>query len=88
MIHCTGYLKPRRQNRCDNLFRENLDLEEEGCNTRETGFASSNDVSCLVAFGRVIDTSIPISNKSDTIKPSQFTFKITVDGKFLSVDHK
>lgn len=87
MIHCTGYLKPWRHiHNYDNLFGKNMDLEYESEYVGETFPASTNDVSCLVAVGRVVDTSAFTSNLSDTAK--RFDFKFTIDGKFLIVDQE
>lgn len=89
MIQCTGYLKPWRHiHKYDNLFGKNMDLDDQSDYVEGTLSASANDVSCLVAVGRVVDTSASTSYLSNTAKSSRFDFKFTVDGKFLIVDQK
>lgn len=63
-----------------------MDLENESDYVGGTLPASANDVSCLVAVGRVVDTSAFTSNLSETAK--RFDFKFTTDGKFLIVDQE
>lgn len=74
-------------NDCDDLSGMSL---EQGDN--KDGLApdsdSANNISCLIAVGRINNTSASGSILSDIVKPPYFTSKHTIDGKFLSVDQR
>lgn len=65
---------------------------EQGDNNDGNGVGadseSANNISCLVAVGRIINNSASTSLLSDIVKPPCFTSKHTIDGKFLSVDQR
>ncbi|XP_025408228.1 protein cycle isoform X3 [Sipha flava] len=90
VIQCTGYLKPWTQaNECHNLSSKSLD---QGDDSEDNGVGadseSTNNGSCLVAVGRIINNLGSASILSDLVKPPCFTSKHTIDGKFLSVDQR
>lgn len=74
-------------NDCDDLSGIGL---EQGDNN--DGLAadsdSANNISCLIAVGRINNKSASSSLLSDIVKPPYFTSKHTIDGKFLSVDQR
>lgn len=90
MIQCTGYLKPWTQiNECDNLSGKSLDQgDDNDGNGVGVDSESVNNISCLVAVGRIINNTASTSFWSDLVKPPCFTSKHTIDGKFLSVDQR
>ncbi|XP_050433160.1 protein cycle isoform X7 [Adelges cooleyi] len=90
VIQCTGYLKPWTQiNERDDMSGKSM---EQGDDTEGSGVGgdseSGNNISCLVAVGRIINKSVSTSLLSDIVRPPCFTSKHTIDGKFLSVDQR
>lgn len=91
MIQCTGYLKPWTQiDERDDVSGKSM---EQGDDTEGSGIGgdseSGNNISCLVAVGRIINNSaVSTSLLSDIVRPPCFTSKHTIDGKFLSVDQR
>lgn len=90
VIQCTGYLKSWAQmNERDGLSAKNLEQgEDTDGNGVGTDSESANNVSCLVAVGRIINSSASTNILSDLVKPPCFTSKHSIDGKFLSVDQR
>lgn len=90
VIQCTGYLKPWTQiNERDGLSGKNREQSDDtDGNGAGADSESSNNVSCLVAVGRIINYSASTSLLPDIVKPPCFTSKHTIDGKFLSVDQR
>lgn len=90
VIQCTGYLKPWTQiNECEDLSGKSM---EQGDDNDGNGIGvdseSANNISCLVAVGRIINNLASTSLLSDIVKPPSFTSKHTIDGIFLSVDQR
>jgi len=90
VIQYTGYLKPWTQiNECEDssgkCMKQGDDNDGNGVGTDSE---SANNISCLVAVGRIINNLASTSLLSDIVKPPCFTSKHTIDGKFLSVDQR
>ncbi|CAJ1056965.1 aryl hydrocarbon receptor nuclear translocator-like protein 2 isoform X6 [Xyrichtys novacula] len=75
-VHCTGYMRswPTSQ----------LGAEGEG----EADKQDSSHFSCLVAVGRVHSHSSPQVNGEVRVKPTEFTTRYAMDGKFTFVDQR
>ncbi|XP_016888768.1 aryl hydrocarbon receptor nuclear translocator-like protein 2 isoform X1 [Cynoglossus semilaevis] len=75
-VHCTGYMRswPTSQ----------LGTEGEG----EADKQDSAHFSCLVAVGRVYSHSTPQVNGEVRVKPTEFTMRYAMDGKFTFVDQR
>ncbi|XP_029991953.1 aryl hydrocarbon receptor nuclear translocator-like protein 2 isoform X3 [Sphaeramia orbicularis] len=75
-VHCTGYMRswPTSQ----------LGAEGEG----EADKQDSSHFSCLVAVGRVHYHSSPQVNGEVRVKPTEFTTRYAMDGKFTFVDQR
>lgn len=91
VIQCTGYLKPWAQiNECKDLSGMSMEQgdDNDGNGVMGADSESANNISCLVAVGRIINNLASTSLLSDIVKPPCFTSKHTIDGKFLSVDQR
>uniref|UniRef100_A0A8D3D1A2 Basic helix-loop-helix ARNT like 2 n=1 Tax=Scophthalmus maximus TaxID=52904 RepID=A0A8D3D1A2_SCOMX len=75
-VHCSGYMRswPTSQ----------LGAEGEGEADKQDG----SHFSCLVAVGRVHSHSSPQVNGEVRVKPTEFTTRHAVDGKFTFVDQR
>ncbi|XP_060891027.1 aryl hydrocarbon receptor nuclear translocator-like protein 2 isoform X2 [Labrus mixtus] len=75
-VHCTGYMRswPTSQ----------LGADEGG----EADKQDSSHFSCLVAVGRVHSHSAPQVNGEVRVKPTEFTTRFAMDGKFTYVDQR
>ncbi|XP_020515861.1 aryl hydrocarbon receptor nuclear translocator-like protein 2 isoform X2 [Labrus bergylta] len=75
-VHCTGYMRswPTSQ----------LGADEGG----EADKQDSSHFSCLVAVGRIHSHSAPQVNGEVRVKPTEFTTRFAMDGKFTYVDQR
>ncbi|XP_050542938.1 protein cycle isoform X3 [Daktulosphaira vitifoliae] len=89
VIQCTGYLKPWTQiDEHDDMSGKSMEQDDTEGSGIGGDSESGNNISCLVAVGRIINNSVSTSLLSDIVRPPCFTSKHTIDGKFLSVDQR
>ncbi|XP_063785197.1 basic helix-loop-helix ARNT-like protein 2 [Pseudophryne corroboree] len=74
-IHCTGYLR--------NCLSSEVGITED-CDVGKESY----NFSCLVAIGRSHPFIIPQSTAEIRVKPTEFTTRYTMDGKFVYVDQR
>ncbi|KAM6937757.1 aryl hydrocarbon receptor nuclear translocator-like protein 2 [Xenentodon cancila] len=79
-VHCTGYMRswPTSQ----------MGAEGGGEGEGDVDKQDSSHFSCLVAVGRVHSHSSPQVNGEVRVKPTEFTTRYAMDGKFTFVDQR
>lgn len=81
MIQCTGYLK--------SWAPAKMGLEEQ---EGESDGANNGNLSCLVAVGQVLPTTLapkpPVTQTNPRLRAIEFISRHAMDGKFLFVDQR